>query len=552
MLAALLLIGILPLAALPLFQTTEEDEDLARDDAPADATAETSLIDLLDGPIDIEPDEGALHIIEASPGETVIDAFQPGVDMVELDLSAVPDGVTFDTAATAEGATISFLVGEGVTTTVEFPGLSEVPTGDIMVRLLDEETGEIYESSLTDAAAMENPGVTQAEILDPVDPETPDNADNTTVEADTVLDPVDPDLPDGTGPDVVGPVLDPVDPESENTGSDMTMDLRALLERDSENLAGLDQALEAAARSGVVDTVLGDGDDSLQLAGDDVGLSGEGALTMLESVPVVGSGSGSPIEVVDGGAGDDEITTGDAPAFAFGAEGNDTLVAGGGAAALYGGAGDDDLSATASDAYLDGGAGDDLINGGIGNDVLEGGEHGPEQTAGADTIQGGAGDDTIRGGYGADLLSGGTGDDVIDHLGRVEEREILSRHEFAWHIDGASDTLDGGDGNDTLIFDRTDTATGGSGNDLFWLYHDGVDGGDVAEVTDFVVGQDFLRVSLNPQIGENAEPQVQVQTSADGSDGLVIVNGDLVAILRGAPGATVSDVYAEVQADVFP
>ncbi len=68
---------------------------------------------------------------------------------------------------------------------------------------------------------------------------------------------------------------------------------------------------------------------------------------------------------------------------------------------------------------------------------------------------------------------------------------------------------------------------------------------------DFTVGEDFLRVSLNPQIGENGEPDVQVLPSEDGADGLVIVNGDLIAVLRGAPGATVSDVYAEVRLDVF-
>ena len=58
-------------------------------------------------------------------------------------------------------------------------------------------------------------------------------------------------------------------------------------------------------------------------------------------------------------------------------------------------------------------------------------------------------------------------------------------------------------------------------------------------------------MSLNPNIGENGAPDVLVEPSADGSDGVVIVNGDVVAILRGAPDATVSDVYAEVRADIF-
>jgi len=262
--------------------------------------------------------------------------------------------------------------------------------------------------------------------------------------------------------------------------------------------------------------------------------------------------STSELEVVDGGAGNDAIAFGDAAGFGFGGEGDDTLTGGEGAAALYGGEGDDELAAgTNSAAYLDGGIGNDLITGGAGDDILEGGEHGAGESAGNDTIDGGAGDDLIRGGYGADQLSGGDGNDVIDHLGRTEERDDIGDHAFDWHLDNEADSLDGGDGDDTLIFDRTDTATGGAGQDLFWLYHDGADAIDVAEVTDFQVGEDFLRVSLNPNIGENDEPDVFVTTSADGADGLVMVNGDLVAILRGAPTATASDVFAEVRPDVF-
>lgn len=559
MLAALLLLGIMPLAALPLIQNEGVADDTASDDSSrggdvVDTSAPDGGDDLADSDVDGSvddgteegADEGDLLALDGTSGETRIDFFEPGVDMVELDLTTIEGPVTFDTSVTARGAAVSFLVGPGATSTIEFVGLTEVPKGDIMLRLLDDQTGDPYELSLGDAQALSTP---QSTIIDPTDPEDPDGTDDTPVDPGTVVDPVDPELPDGPGPEIVGPILEPVDPEAEVLGPNGGMELRELLERDSENLAGLGAALGAAADAGVVETALGDGDDSLQLADDAVAGTGEGGLQMQEAVPVVGLST--PVQVVDGGAGNDEITTGDAAAFVFGGDGNDTLAAGEGAAGLYGGAGNDQLSASVSGAYLDGGAGDDQIAGGTGNDVLEGGEHGAGQSAGDDTLDGGLGDDTLRGGYGADLLSGGAGADIIDHLGRTEEREIIQQHEFAWHIDGAADTLDGGEGDDTLIFDRTDTATGGAGSDLFWLYHDGADGGDVADVTDFVVGQDFLRVSLNPQIGENDEPDVLVQPSADGQDGLVIVNGDLVAILRGAPGATASDVYAEVKLDVF-
>jgi hypothetical protein len=227
-------------------------------------------------------------------------------------------------------------------------------------------------------------------------------------------------------------------------------------------------------------TTLGFADDVLNLADDGIMGTGEGTIEIRQSRPLISSDTG--IEVVDAGAGDDQITTGDGAAFVFGNEGDDTLTAGEGAAALYGGEGQDVLAAGPGETgqYLDGGTGDDQIFGSLGDD-----------------------------------------------------------------------TLVGGDGDDMLIFDRNDEATGGAGNDVFWLCHDGPYGCDIAEVTDFVVGEDFLRVSLNPHIGENGEPDIIVEPSMDGNDGMVIVNGDLVAILRGAPTATVSDVYAEVRPDVF-
>lgn len=234
-------------------------------------------------------------------------------------------------------------------------------------------------------------------------------------------------------------------------------------------------------------------------------------------------------------------------------EGDDTLSSGTGDAALYGGEGDDSLTAGsdgAHRAFLDGGTGNDSILGGDGDDILEGGEH-SGTGAGDDVIGGGAGNDLIRGGLGADTLYGGDGDDVIDHAGRDMESQSVMRSEFDWHIDDATDVLFGGEGNDTLIFDQGDLASGGAGEDLFWVYHDGDAASDAALIADFEVGEDFLRVSLNPNIGENGEPDVVVGPSADGEDGLVIVNGNLVAILKGVPNATASDIYAEVTPDVF-
>ncbi|MFT6451466.1 MAG: Ca2+-binding RTX toxin-like protein [Halocynthiibacter sp.] len=208
---------------------------------------------------------------------------------------------------------------------------------------------------------------------------------------------------------------------------------------------------------------------------------------------------------------------------------------------------------SASDYFIDGGAGDDQITGGAADEILDGGVHDAASLTGSDndTIDGGAGDDTIRGGYGADVLSGGDGDDQIDHLGNAGQRIVAEHHEFAWHIDGEADTLNGGAGNDTITFDGADTATGGAGADVFWLYSDtDVDEADnIAEMTDFTPGEDFLRVTLNPHSGYGA---LDVVVSDEGSDSLVMINGEVVAILRGGAGASTEDVYAEVVDDIFP
>ena len=86
------------------------------------------------------------------------------------------------------------------------------------------------------------------------------------------------------------------------------------------------------------------------------------------------------VNVVNGGDGDDIITTGVAADQLNGGNGNDRLIAG---------------------------AGNDILNGDAGNDTLEG-------NTGSDTINGGDGDDTIiwRNGDGTDTVDGGNGTDT--------------------------------------------------------------------------------------------------------------------------------------------
>ena len=100
--------------------------------------------------------------------------------------------------------------------------------------------------------------------------------------------------------------------------------------------------------------------------------------------------------IINGTAGDDQLSGGPGSDQINGRGGNDTLLGLNGSDHLLGGAGNDKLL---------GGSGDDTINGGNGNDAVVG-------DGGVDILFGGAGDDFIVGGGegGNDTIDGGTGD----------------------------------------------------------------------------------------------------------------------------------------------
>lgn len=300
------------------------------------------------------------------------------------------------------------------------------------------------------------------------------------------------------------------------------------------------------------DISLTDGND--QFVAPQTGAQNLGTIEDFNGTPVVAA-DGAPVMVLDAGAGDDTITAGDQSAYVFGNNGDDKIIGGTAALAAFGGAGDDTLDMSFSaDSYLDGGLGDDRLIGGDGDDQLFGGLH--DERAGFastvtdnDHLEGGAGNDQLYGGRGADTLIGGDGDDVLNHHGHAMENTGAERHSFDWHLDGDRDVLDGGAGNDTLIMDRYDVAAGGSGDDTFWVYSDPNANENCAEITDFKTGEDFLRVSLDPDQDPDAV-KLDVHPSENGEDGVVTVNGNVVVVLRGAPDATVHDVYVDVTQQV--
>jgi len=88
-----------------------------------------------------------------------------------------------------------------------------------------------------------------------------------------------------------------------------------------------------------------------------------------------------------------------------------------------------------------GGTAADTLRGGDGNETLLG-------NGGADRLDGGAGDDTLDGGAGNDRLDGGTGADTV--RGAADDDTVLARDS------GTADTVDCGDGSDTVTADRAD------------------------------------------------------------------------------------------------
>jgi hypothetical protein len=115
----------------------------------------------------------------------------------------------------------------------------------------------------------------------------------------------------------------------------------------------------------------------------------------------------------------------------------------------------------------------------------------------------------------------------------------------------SGDTVDapvkGGRFDDDLDIYAGDIATGGAGQDTFWRYYDTDADVGYARITDFTVGEDMLRVTLNPAAVAEGYT-VEVITTPDGLDARALVNGEIVALLQGAPGASAADVIVDSEA----
>jgi len=177
-----------------------------------------------------------------------------------------------------------------------------------------------------------------------------------------------------------------------------------------------------------------------------------------------------------GFAGDDTIYGNGGDDLIHGAEGRDVI---------YGGDGDDSISGGLDDDIIHGGQGRDIIYGGSGNDTVHGDDGNDELRGnnGNDVIHGGKGADTLIGGWNRDQLFGGDGNDVL-YASIPREEGIMPYSEL--------DTLDGGNGQDTMHAGENGATTmiGGAGNDLMYAAKD-----NMLFLADFKPGEDILDLS---------------------------------------------------------
>ena len=231
-------------------------------------------------------------------------------------------------------------------------------------------------------------------------------------------------------------------------------------------------------------------------------------------------------DFVDGGLGDDLITTGDDDDTIYGGAGDDTIDAGFDRDLVYGDDGDDLIVAGEGSDTVFGGAGNDTIYGGIGDpaDILNVPDSADEPAPapdlvpdnGRDLLDGGDGDDVIFGEDDDDTILGGAGDDFLD--GGIDD-----------------DSIEGGAGNDTIIGGQGDDfLSGGDDADTFIVNaqdsaNDTIEGGNG--------GFDIDRIDVS-QLGTFGTDWTLENVTPDGDTGQFAgIDGDLV-FLDGNGGET--------------
>ena len=176
---------------------------------------------------------------------------------------------------------------------------------------------------------------------------------------------------------------------------------------------------------------------------------------------------GNDVEVLAGGAGDDELAGNDGDNVLLGNGGNDILGGGTGNDQLDGGPGDDTLAGGAGADSLTGGAGTDTASyaeaGAAVRVVLDGkpgdGASGENDSVDTENVVGSKGDDTLIGNSGPNSLAGGAGNDRLLGGSGVDALNGGAGDDIIQSLDGEKEPVACGDGEDGVVSDRADVRT---------------------------------------------------------------------------------------------
>ena len=188
--------------------------------------------------------------------------------------------------------------------------------------------------------------------------------------------------------------------------------------------------------------------------------------------------------------GDDTYSVGGSSTYHVyinGGLGNDTLTSGSGNDTLYGGVGNDTLNGNDGNDTLLGGDGNDILNGGTGADSMIGGlgddTYSIDNTGDTVTENAGEGTDTINSTVNITAAQAANVE-IINLLGSANLNATGGANDNTINGNSGNNILDGGDGNDTLNGNAgTDTLIGGNGNDV-------LDGGTGADSMSGGAGDD--------------------------------------------------------------
>jgi Ca2+-binding RTX toxin-like protein len=200
---------------------------------------------------------------------------------------------------------------------------------------------------------------------------------------------------------------------------------------------------------------------------------------------------------------------------------------------VIGGDGNDEITGGPLPDVLDGGAGDDQIFGDRDSHTADSADH-----PATDTMNGGPGNDTIGAGR---TIDGGDGDDTI-YASRVGA-SILGgpgKDTIQGHV--GPDTIDGGDGNDTIdSSDSADVITGGEGDDTIDSGEgdDRIDAGGGADDVDARSGADKLAGGDGPDNLDGGQG-ADTYSGGAGNDRLTSADGAKDVLDCGAGDDTVT------------